>query len=203
MNDSKEHIILTATKLFLKKSYKEVTLKEIIKETGLSNGALYHHFENKEQLFLETIKYFFQTITRNYDTYSKDSLYQFYNDFIDDGIEMLQNFILKAYGKNADENYVTINYFSLVFDLLKISPDFRDKLIKLHSEELTKWTKIVKIAREKGEIETQMTDETVGKIFMYLSDGTGIQQILRGYDVKGMLSPFREIADNFYNQIKT
>ncbi|MDR2424627.1 MAG: TetR/AcrR family transcriptional regulator, partial [Prevotellaceae bacterium] len=53
--DTKQHILETACLLFLKKSYKEVTLKEIIRETGLSNGAFYHHFESKEQLFKEVI----------------------------------------------------------------------------------------------------------------------------------------------------
>ena len=53
MNESKEHIITVASKLFLQKNFKEVTMKEIVDKTGLSKGAFYHYFESKEQLFLE------------------------------------------------------------------------------------------------------------------------------------------------------
>ena len=53
---SKEHILITAFSLFLQKSFKEVTMKEIVKETGLSKGAFYHYFESKEQLFLELLQ---------------------------------------------------------------------------------------------------------------------------------------------------
>jgi len=55
MSPTKEHIILTAFRLFLKKGYKEVTMSMLVKATGLSKGAFYHYFENKEQLFIETL----------------------------------------------------------------------------------------------------------------------------------------------------
>ena len=55
MKDTKEHILMIAGQLFLQKSFKEVTMQEIVKETGLSKGAFYHYFTGKDELFLEVL----------------------------------------------------------------------------------------------------------------------------------------------------
>jgi TetR/AcrR family transcriptional repressor of nem operon len=39
MSGAKDHILLTSLKLFLQKSFKEVTMKEIVNKTGLSKGV--------------------------------------------------------------------------------------------------------------------------------------------------------------------
>jgi AcrR family transcriptional regulator len=46
MSDSRTHILETAANLFMQKSYKEVTMKEIVDKTGLSKGAFYLHFRS-------------------------------------------------------------------------------------------------------------------------------------------------------------
>ena len=59
MNSTKEHILKIALILFLQKSFKEVTMKEIVQKTGLSKGAFYHYFSSKEELFNEIIHTFY------------------------------------------------------------------------------------------------------------------------------------------------
>ena len=71
MNDSKEHIITVASRLFLQKSYKEVTMKDIVDATGLSKGAFYYYFSSKEQLFFEVLDFFFTGVmSHDYNSYS-------------------------------------------------------------------------------------------------------------------------------------
>ncbi|MGD8401904.1 MAG: TetR/AcrR family transcriptional regulator, partial [Bacillota bacterium] len=62
ISDSKKHIIDVSFGLFLQKSFKEVTMQEIVAKTGMSKGAFYHYFESKEQLFLEVINHFTSSI---------------------------------------------------------------------------------------------------------------------------------------------
>jgi len=45
MNDTREHILKVAFNLFLLKSYKEVTMAELVEKTGMSKGAFYHYFK--------------------------------------------------------------------------------------------------------------------------------------------------------------
>lgn len=47
-----EHILETAEALFLRKGISETSMNDIVAESGLSKGAIYNHFENKEALLL-------------------------------------------------------------------------------------------------------------------------------------------------------
>lgn len=44
-------ILDTAERLFIEKGYDRASLQEIIEGTGLSKGAIYHHFTSKEDIF--------------------------------------------------------------------------------------------------------------------------------------------------------
>lgn len=45
----------TATKLFLEKGFGETSTRDIAKEIGITQPALYHHFSDKEVLYLEVM----------------------------------------------------------------------------------------------------------------------------------------------------
>lgn len=60
-NQSREKILLTATRLFCLRGYHATGLNQILKESGAPKGSLYYHFpDGKEQLAIEAI-----TISRN------------------------------------------------------------------------------------------------------------------------------------------
>lgn len=46
-------ILDTSEKLFLQKGYEKTSLQDIINETHLSKGAIYHHFTSKEDIFIK------------------------------------------------------------------------------------------------------------------------------------------------------
>ena len=41
-------ILDVSTRLFVEKGYEQTSLQDIINETKLSKGAIYHHFSSKE-----------------------------------------------------------------------------------------------------------------------------------------------------------
>lgn len=51
----KEKIIETAGRLFVKKGYYQTTMDNVAEEAGIAKGSLYYHFNNKSQLFCETV----------------------------------------------------------------------------------------------------------------------------------------------------
>ncbi|MFA5419819.1 MAG: TetR/AcrR family transcriptional regulator [Bacteroidales bacterium] len=201
MQDSKEHIVLIASKLFLQKNFKEVTMKEIVKETGLSKGAFYHYFKSKEQLFLEVLNYFFSHVSRDYKNYSKESLNEFYHDYANETINLTKKYLAK-FEDELNEVTITMNYFSLVFDALKLFPEFRERIISEFNDEIGYWTEAVERARRNGEISSPMSDKEIAEIFMYLSDGVGMHMIMRGETIENMVKPFENLWNKFYEQIK-
>lgn len=202
MKDSKEHIITVASKLFLQKSFKEVTMKEIVEKTGLSKGALYHYFESKEQLFIEVLDFFFTCVMiHSYENYTKDSFYKFYHDYTDEIKTFSKNYV-PIFKGDESEAVFTLNYFTLAFDALKLFPEFRDKMMVEQKKELKIWMEVIENARNKGEIKSSMTDEEIAKTFLYLSDGVAMHVILEGVGIEEMIAPFLSLWDKLYEQIK-
>ena len=72
---SKNQILDSALKVFVKKGYAKTTMDDIVNVSGLSKGAIYHHYDSKKDLFLSLIdyweEYFFFSIFFNKDSKSK------------------------------------------------------------------------------------------------------------------------------------
>lgn len=202
MNDSKEHIITVASKLFLEKSYKEVTMKDIVEATGLSKGGFYHYFSSKEQLFFEVLDFFFTGVmSHDYNNYSKESFYDFYHDYADGMRNFGKKYLDRLMGDENDRQF-NINYFSLAFDALKLFPEFRDKMMEGQRNEVEIWSGVIKKACEKGEIKSYMTAEEIAKTFIYLSDGVAMHLIFSGAAIETMIDPILILWDKLYEQMK-
>lgn len=52
----KNYILQQAAKVFGKKGYKNVTMKDIIDECGISRGGIYIYFQNTQEIFSEILK---------------------------------------------------------------------------------------------------------------------------------------------------
>lgn len=64
-NARKEEIINACEKLYQTMSFKDITLKEIGKETSFSRTSIYNYFETKEEIFLALLK-------REYDAWIEE-----------------------------------------------------------------------------------------------------------------------------------
>ena len=50
--ETRKSVLDAALRVFSRKGYAAAALKEIAEEAGVTRGAIYHHFANKEQLYL-------------------------------------------------------------------------------------------------------------------------------------------------------
>lgn len=174
-------------------------MKEIVENVGMSKGAFYHYFESKEQLFMEIINNISSTLLDiDYSKLSKDSLHQFYHDYIASsnyiGSSILQN------RSNADSGSV-INYYSLVFEALRFFPNFREKSLEFSQLELKAWKEIVHTARTKGEIKSPMNDEQIANMFIYTTDGLGMSNIMKSKN-EDTRESLLALWDSFYEELK-
>jgi AcrR family transcriptional regulator len=48
---TRRELVSTATRLFAERGYESTSIEAVLEQTGVSRGALYHHFESKEALF--------------------------------------------------------------------------------------------------------------------------------------------------------
>ena len=72
--DTKELITAEAFRLFLDSGYKNTSMSDLVKATGLSKGAFYHHFKSKESLYHEVIDVYFLSFYAQVNWVEFDSL---------------------------------------------------------------------------------------------------------------------------------
>ena len=97
--DTKSRIMETAFKLFLEKGFADVSLNEIIKESGITTGGFYYHFDSKDTLLVEVIKkYIF-----NYFNFTIEQI----RDFEGTHKEKLKTVILLIVGDDSTINTTT------------------------------------------------------------------------------------------------
>ncbi|MCT4593008.1 MAG: TetR/AcrR family transcriptional regulator [Anaeromicrobium sp.] len=103
LNLKKEAIINSAIELFSKDGFHNTKVVDISNHAKVGKGTIYEYFKNKEELYMESIKYVFEL----YETHLKEA--------IDEEKSPLEK--LKKYLYISDE--LTKKYGSIVFALMK------------------------------------------------------------------------------------
>lgn len=63
--DTREKIIDSALKNFLKSGYENASLSKIAYDVGVKKPSLYYHFKDKEEIFKESLRYLIENIKRD------------------------------------------------------------------------------------------------------------------------------------------
>lgn len=194
MNTTKEHIILTSFKLFLQKGYKEVTMAMLVKATGLSKGAFYHYFENKEQLFIETLDNLFFSIS----PFNKEMVINTEVSFIDymqmyiDNVKKMAQMIKNYLGQEASG----MGYYRLMLDVANYAPEFHKKIENSNKNEFAFWKKIVENGVIRGELKDGLDIELIANQFQWIQDGIALNSIF-----SGSLDPMFKNLEKVFNQL--
>ncbi len=175
MGDTKEHILKTSLLLFMQKSYRDVTMREIVEKTGLSKGAFYHYFVSKEELFKEIAGIFLNMGAVNYSSFSRVSLKEFYNQYI----EFLDKSLVEMSSMVAAANDASfnLNFFLILFEAVGRFPEFLKTELEFHRKDVEAWKSIISVARSRGEIKSVSSDEEIVELFLYCTDGVFLRYI--------------------------
>jgi TetR/AcrR family transcriptional regulator, transcriptional repressor for nem operon len=154
MSDTKEYIIDQAYKLFLQKSYEAVSISDISDSIGLTKGALYHHFVNKEDLFKAVIDKYMKVIGL-IDIREDITVAQF--------IELEINHLKKiVYTISFDnQSFVPVNYLSFLIDALRHYPGFAEEYEQFFNQVISKLKTILANAIINGEIRDDLDIDLV------------------------------------------
>lgn len=173
MTNTKEHIIKTSLYLFLQKSYRDVTMKEIVKKTGLSKGAFYHYFTSKEELFREIVHLFFSMGVIDYSKFNQKSLKAFYSDYLT-YIDLSFKEIYRLFDSSEEEK-TSFNFFFIMFEAISKLPEFLEMELEQFKRSLSAWKKVIKKSKENKEISSSSSDTHIAKLFLYCTDGVFIR----------------------------
>jgi AcrR family transcriptional regulator len=187
----------TAFVLFMQKSFKAVTLREIIAGSGFSNGAFYHYFRTKEELFIAVAnRYWFEFINLPQPSGEGVTLKQFIEDSLQRS-EMAINMIYEEFSIDGR----TANFYSFVFEAYRIVPDFTEKMFQARARELDLWAGVIGNAKRTGEIRSDLPDATIVQLFVTISYGNAITHLVNE-DKDDMKESFRAQWEGLYELLK-
>ena len=195
MSDTREYIIDQAYSLFLSRSYEAVSISDISNAIGFTKGALYHHFKNKEELFMAVIdKYLpieiFFTPTENF------SLQQ----YIEETVKTAENIMQSIFGERP--NFLPLSYIALFIDAFRHYPKFAEEKDQLIQREINKIRDVLKGAIDKGEIRNDINVEYMALNFFSLGLGIASNLMLNNSTPKQAIDLLNCQLNELYRIIK-
>ncbi len=82
----KRDILYAATKLFSQKGFKDASMGDLSKATGVAQGTIFYHFENKEKLFLSILEEFKNDITHEFERFMDGKNFETGLDMMDGAV---------------------------------------------------------------------------------------------------------------------
>ena len=124
----KSQIMEAAMKVFTKKGYASARMDDIVMESGLSKGAIYHHYNGKKEIFLALMTHW-ETQTFP-DFYSKNGKERSAADILRD----FSNEILNVFKSRSYVFHAEVEFWSLSNqddEIRKRSKELYEKIINL------------------------------------------------------------------------
>jgi AcrR family transcriptional regulator len=184
--------------LFLQKSYRDVTMNEIVTKTGLSKGAFYHYFSSKEELFREILYMFFSMGEIQYKNIKHNTFKGFYSAYVEkinQGIEQI-NLMMQ------DTDSRPANFMLIMFEAAARMPEFLEKELEMHKNDIKAWVEVIADARKNGEIASRSTDKEIANLFLYCNDGV-FMRYLNNNTKESFGQLLQKTYDIIYNNLKT
>ena len=194
MNDTRDFIIDEAYKLFLTQSYEAVSISTISEAIGLTKGALYHHFTNKEDLFKAVIdKHFPHYVDESAS--EPGSLKELIDNTVLYGEKILRS--LNPQGMKFNP----VSFIGLMSDAFRHYPEFYKQKIA----EIDQCTSIIKgvvvKAIENGEIRGDIDTTVISKQIVSTSIGTATET-LHNFSIEETVNTMRAELHQLYALLK-
>ena len=161
-NNSKNLILDSALNVFVKKGYAETRMEDIVELSGLSKGAIYHHYNSKRDLFLSLIEH--------WENYSFPNIFNkdLDNNTASDVLRQIVKDIVNSFKNNKKVFLAELEFWSLA----NHDDDVRDKTKQLYIKLLKLFKSIISHGIKNNEFKN--IDLEIGS----LSIMTSIQGII-------------------------
>ncbi|MFZ0610883.1 MAG: TetR/AcrR family transcriptional regulator [Desulfobacterales bacterium] len=142
----KIQILQVATKLLALKGYRETSMAELAKITGVAQGTIFYHYDTKEALFLAILEEFKSDILNEFEGYLAQRHFT-------SGLEMMKEvvgFYLYLSGKMEDRFLLLHRHDA--YELARVNPVGRDYLESIYNCFVDIFEKAILTGQEDGSI---------------------------------------------------
>ncbi len=123
----KDAILQAATHLFSEKGFKNTSMGELSKITGVAQGTIFYHFKNKEELFLSILESLKDEIIEQFDNHFREKKFNTGLDMVEGTI----SFYLNLAGSMEDRFLLLHRHDA--YELARENPVFREHLEAIYT----------------------------------------------------------------------
>lgn len=196
MMDTREYIVDKAYRLFLNHSYEAVSISMISDEIGLTKGALYHHFKNKEELFRAVIDKHFSNIIVIPEYNADETTLEEYTAYC---IKSAYNILKNLY--QSVENFSHINFLSLLADGFRHYEGFSEIKLKFIDDNIETVERIINNAILRKEIRDDIDTHIVAIQYFSLSVGLAVD-IIHNRPIEEAVKTMSKQLNQLYKLLK-
>ncbi|MEG0796362.1 MAG: TetR/AcrR family transcriptional regulator [Odoribacter sp.] len=198
MPELKDDIVNKSFFQFLNKGYKACSLRDLESATGLTKGAFYYYFKNKEEILKAGIDKYLSVISEmSEDEFLQiGSLKEYINVMIERkerSAERLQDVF--------DFFIIEVAFFQLVLEVGVLFPEYRHWIDRLSKNRLSRWEFMILQAKQQGEIQVMLDTSVLARNLMSVS--TSMLNIELGSEnMRFTFSDMRMQFEQYYLLIK-
>jgi TetR/AcrR family fatty acid metabolism transcriptional regulator len=177
----KNAILLAATELFSQKGYEGASMAELSRMTGAAGGTIFHHFKNKEELFLNILEEFKEAILSAFDQYLQAGNFR-------SGLELVEgavSFYLQLAGQMQSQFLLLHRHFP--YKMAESNPICRDYLESIYDCLLDIFEKGIVRGQQDGSID-QVPARQSAMILFSMVDGIARFNTYQLYDAGALYS---------------
>jgi len=194
MENTKDFIIEEAFKLFLTHSYEGVSISQLSSAIGMTKGALYHHFKNKEELFKMVVDKYLLIPSVEADV-EKVSLLEYIQISADHAEKIIRDMF-----KDSD-TLSPFDYISLFTDSFRHYQGYHEIMGDFIEKELEKIRIVLENAIQRGEIRDDINVSIVASNFFSFSMGLA-GSFVRKYEIEHTIETLKEQNFEYYKLLK-
>lgn len=198
MTDLKDCIINKSFFQFLNRGYKACSLKDLEKATGLTKGAFYYYFRNKEEILKAGIDRYLSVINEmSEEEFLRIGTLKEYIDVVvaqkERNAEKLQQLF--------DFFIIEVAFFQLVLEVAFLFPEYRRCIDELSKNRLSRWEFMILKAKQQGEVKVGLDTTVLARNLMSVS--TSMLNIELGTEnLRFTFSDMRMQFEQYYLLIK-
>jgi AcrR family transcriptional regulator len=166
---TKQKILDAAIQLFSRKGFRSTSLSDLVQATGLTKGALYHHFKNKDSLFyavLENLRFLWRERVFR-DMLEKQSALERLETLFDNHARLIE-----------ERETFCLVLSSLVMEMDNVNAEFMDALREIFADLTALIQRIIEKGQESGEIRRDLDPRLLALNLVGMMEGNSIPWIL-------------------------
>lgn len=198
MDDLRDEIVNKSFFQFLNRGYKACSLKDLEKATGLTKGAFYYYFRNKEEILKTGIDKYLSVISElnESDFLQIDSLRQYI------GIVMEhKEHCAEKLQRIFDFFILEVAFFQLILEVAPLFPDYRNRIDEISKSRLSRWEFMILKAKQQQEIKTTLDTSVLARNLMSVETSM-INIELGSENMRFTFSDMRMQFEQYYLLIK-